>query len=95
MPPPAPINPQIKPIIAPQTIDCTNRFVLETAAIFSFVVITGFTINFTPNSIVINTEKPPIVLEAIRLETQLPASVNTSTEHIITTPLRTSRFLFF
>ena len=45
----------------------------------SLVVITGFTMNFTPNTMVINTEKLPMVLLGTRLETQLPTIVSSST----------------
>ena len=61
----------------------------------SLVVITGFTMNFTPNTMVINTEKLPMVLLGTRLETQLPTIVSSSTAAIITRPFFTSRFLFF
>ena len=70
------------------------RFFALTAAIASFVVITGLTMNLMPSSIVMNTEKLPIVAFGTRLATQLPTSVNSSTAAIITRPLRTSRFLF-
>ena len=94
MPPPAPINPQIKPIITPQITDCTNRFLGSTASIAFLVVITGFTINLTPSRNVINTEKLPIVLLGTWLAIQLPTMVKHKTDTIITTPLRMSRFLF-
>ena len=68
IPPPAPTKPQIKPIIIPQTMDWIKRFLGLAAAIFSLVVITGFTMNFIPNIIVINTEKPPIAVVGTRLE---------------------------
>ena len=67
MPPPAPMKPQIMPIIAPQTSDCTARFFASTCAIVSFVVITGRRMNLTPNRNVMKTEKPPIVAEGTRL----------------------------
>ena len=95
IPPPAPINPQIKPTIVPQTTDCISRFLALTAAIVSFVVMTGFTINFIPSSSVINTEKLPIVVLGTMLAIQLPNNVNTSTVIIMTMPFRMSRFLFF
>lgn len=94
MPPPAPINPQIEPIITPQITDCTNRFLGSTASIAFLVVITGFTINLTPSRNVINTEKLPIVLLGTWLAIQLPTMVKHKTDTIITTPLRMSRFLF-
>ncbi len=60
----------------------------------SLVVMTGLTMNFTPSSSVINTEKLPIAAEGSRLDTQLPTSVKHRTDTIITIPLRMSRFLF-
>ena len=61
----------------------------------SLVVITGLTMNFTPSSMVMNTEKLPMVLLFTLLDTQLPTMVNNSTVTIITRPFFTSRFLFF
>ena len=66
MPPPAPTKPHMKPIMAPQITDCTARFEADTEAIFSFVVMTGFTMNLIPSSIVMKTEKLPIVVLSIR-----------------------------
>ena len=43
-------------------------FLGETASIDSFVVITGLRINFIPRSIVIKTEKLPIVAAGTKLE---------------------------
>jgi len=68
IPPPAPINPHIKPISIPHIIDCIILFFLDTACIDSFVVITGFTINLIPSKKVIKTEKFPIIFDGIRLE---------------------------
>ena len=68
IPPPAPMKPQIKPIIIPHITDCIKRFWGLAAAIFSLVVITGFTMNFIPKIIVINTEKLPIAVVGTRLE---------------------------
>ena len=84
----------MKPIARPQATDWTSRFLGDTAAMDSLVVITGLTMNFTPSSNVMNTEKFPMVLAGKRLETQLPTRVKASTETIITRPLRISRFLF-
>ena len=95
MPPPAPTKPQMKPMITPQTMDCTKRFRADTACMLSLVVITGFTMNLTPSSSVMNMEKLPMVLLGMRLATQLPTSVNASTLTIMVTPFFTSRFLFF
>lgn len=69
MPPPAPTNPQINPIRTPHTIDWITRFFAETLSIASLVVITGFTINLTPNRNVIKTEKLPMVEDGTRLDT--------------------------
>ena len=69
MPPPAPMNPQIKPTPAPQSSDCANRFCTLTAFIALLVVITGHTMNLTPSSSVMNVEKPPIVVPGTRLAT--------------------------
>ena len=71
-----------------------SRFFLLTAAMASFVVITGLTMNFTPSSSVIKVEKLPMVVLCTLLDTQLPTSVKASTVNIITRPLRMSRFLF-
>ena len=95
MPPPAPIKPQINPTIIPQSTDCTICFFLDTPSIAALVVMTGLTINFTPSSSVMKTEKFPIAADGTMLDTQLPTSVKSSTVTIITSPLRTSRFLFF
>ena len=75
MPPPAPINPQISPIMMPQITDCISRFLGSTACMVSFVVITGFTINLIPRKKVINTEKLPIVVFGTRLAKKLPTNV--------------------
>ena len=72
-----------------------NRFWGDTPAMASLVVMTGLTMNFTPSSSVMNTEKFPMVPAGTRLEAQLPTRVKASTAAIITRPLRTSRFLFF
>lgn len=69
IPPPAPTNPQIKPIRMPHTTDCTARFFAETSCMASFVVITGLTMNLIPNKKVINTEKFPMVAGGMRLAT--------------------------
>ena len=69
IPPPAPINPQINPIMAPQINDCTARFFGDTFSMASFVVMTGFTMNLMPSKNVINTEKFPIVVDGTRLDT--------------------------
>ena len=63
MPPPAPIKPQMKPIITPQITDWTARFFGEILSIASLVVMTGRTRK------VMNTEKLPIVWEGTRLAT--------------------------
>ena len=68
MPPPAPTNPQIKPIKTPQMIDWITRFFGETLSIDSFVVMTGRTINFIPSKNVIKTEKFPMVFDGTKLE---------------------------
>lgn len=95
MPPPAPMKAQMKPITAPQTLELDEAFCGETAFVASFVVTTGWTMNFTPRSSVINTEKFPMAAEGTKLDTQLPTNVKPNTETIITTPLRMSRFLLF
>ena len=64
--PPAPINPQIKPINTPQKMDSTALRPVLLAESAAFVVITGLTINLTPSNVVIKTEKPPIVLFGTR-----------------------------
>ena len=69
IPPPAPTKPQMKPTATPQTADLMIRALAEVAAISSFVVITGFTMNLIPRKSVIITEKFPIVVEGTRLET--------------------------
>ena len=61
IPPPAPTKPQIKPTRTPHTTDCMNRFRGLTAAMASLLVITGRTMNLTPSSSVMNTEKLPMV----------------------------------
>ena len=68
MPPPAPINPQIKPIPHPHRIDWIILFPGDTDSMDSFVVITGFTINLIPRSNVMKTEKLPIVVLGTRLD---------------------------
>lgn len=68
IPPPAPTNPHIKPIKTPHIIDWTALFFAEMPCMDSFVVITGFTINFMPSKNVMNTEKLPIVVEGTKLE---------------------------
>ena len=67
MPPPAPTNPQMRPIIVPQIMDCIARFFAGTFSIASFVVMTGRTMNFIPSRNVIMTEKLPIVADGSRL----------------------------
>ena len=94
IPPPAPTKPQINPIIIPQRMELIILFLGSTAAIFSLVVITGFTINLIPNINVTNVEKLPMVEFGSILESQLPIIVNNNTLAIITRPLRISRFLF-
>ena len=69
MPPPAPTNPQIKPIMTPQTADCMARFFADVSCMDSFVVITGFTMNLMPKRNVMNTEKVPMVAGVTRLAT--------------------------
>ena len=93
MPPPAPIKPQIKPTIAPQTMDLMIRVRFGICCISSFVVITGRTMNLMPSSSVMSTEKLPIATDGTRLETRLPTTVNASTVIIMMRPLRMSRFL--
>lgn len=61
IPPPAPINPQMKPIITPQTRDWMNLLRGSAAAMASLVVMTGFMMNLIPRRKVMNTEKLPIV----------------------------------
>ena len=95
MPPPAPIKPQIKPTPMPQTSDCTSRFWALTPCMASLVVMTGRTMNLTPSSIVINTEKLPMVAPGTLLATKLPTIVKASTAAIITAPFFTSRLPFF
>ena len=70
------------------------RFFGETACMSSLVVMTGFTMNLIPSRNVMNTEKPPMVADGIRLETQLPTTVNARTLTIMTSPFLISRFLF-
>lgn len=69
IPPPAPTNPQINPIRTPQRMDWIALFFAETSIMASFVVITGFTINFIPSNKVINTETFPIAVDGTKLET--------------------------
>ena len=69
IPPPAPIKPQIKPIITPQITDWTALFFGEMLSIASLVVMTGRTMNLMPRRKVMNTEKLPIVWEGTRLAT--------------------------
>ena len=61
MPPPAPTKPQIKPIMMPHPADFISRSLGETASMLSLVVMTGRTMNFTPSSMVMQTEKLPMV----------------------------------
>ncbi len=68
MPPPAPINPQIKPMIIPHTRDWTALFFADTDFMASFVVMTGLTINLIPSKNVMNTEKFPMAAGGTRLE---------------------------
>ena len=63
------MKPHINPIKTPHITDCSARFLAETPAIASLVVITGLTINLIPRMKVIKTENPPIVVEGTRLET--------------------------
>ena len=49
IPPPAPIKPQINPMMIPQITDCMARFLADTPCIASLVVITGLTMNLIPN----------------------------------------------
>ena len=67
MPPPAPTKPQMKPISMPHTTDWTARFLADTAIMVSLVVMTGRRMNLTPSRNVMNTEKPPMVVEGTRL----------------------------
>ena len=62
IPPPAPIKPQINPMTMPHRIDCMIFVFLSFSSNFSFVVMTGLTINLIPKSRVIKTENPPIVV---------------------------------
>ena len=84
----------MKPTITPHTTDWTARFLGDAAAMDSLVVMTGLTMNLIPSISVMKVEKPPMVEEGTRLDTQLPTRVKTSTEHIITRPFLMSRFLF-
>ena len=68
IPPPAPIKPQINPMMIPQTTDCMARFLADTPCIASLVVITGLTMNLIPNRKVIKTEKFPMVADGTRLD---------------------------
>ena len=52
----------------PQIRLWTIRFFAETWPMDSLEVITGFTMNFTPSIMVMNTEKLPMVLLGSRLE---------------------------
>ena len=58
----------ISPITVPHRIDWITRVFLSTAIIVSFVVMTGFTINLMPSSIVITVEKPPIAFPDTKLD---------------------------
>ena len=69
MPPPAPTKPQMKPTTAPQTTDFMMRERADCAAMSDFSVMTGRTMNFTPSSSVMNTEKFPMVVDGTWLET--------------------------
>ena len=68
IPPPAPIKPQINPMMIPQITDCMARFLADTPCIASLVVITGLTMNLIPNRKVIKTEKLPMVADGTRLD---------------------------
>ena len=95
MPPPAPMKPQTKPTIAPQITD-RIAFCLAVAAVRRFFgSTTGLTMNFTPSSSVIKTEKLPIVVFGTTLATKLPTKVRQSTAIIMMRPFLMSRFLFF
>jgi len=94
MPPPAPMNPQMKPMSMPHTSDWTARFLALTPCMASLVVMTGRRINLMPSRKVMNTEKLPMVAEGTLLATQLPTTVKVSTLAIIMRPFLISRFLF-
>ena len=68
IPPPAPTNPQINPIIIPHNIDWIIFVFTDFSSISSFVVITGFIINLSPTKNVIYTEKLPIILFGTKLD---------------------------
>ncbi len=95
MPPPAPTKPHIKPIIIPHSTDCTAAVFLSFFIILLSAAVTGFTRNLTPSREVITTENPPIAVPGRSEAMKLPARVKHSTDIIIITPLRISRFLFF
>ena len=84
----------MKPTTLPQARDSAMRRPRLLWAELSLVVITGRTMNLTPNSRVMNTEKPPMVALGTREAAQLPIRVNISTAASMTSPLRISRFLF-
>ena len=69
MPPPAPIKPQMKPTKAPHRADFAIRAFFDPFAISSLVVMTGRIMNFMPKSMVMKTEKLPMVADGTRLET--------------------------
>ncbi len=94
MPPPAPMKPQIRPMIMPHRTAWIARFLALTPCMASLVVMTGRTMNLMPSRKVMNTEKLPIVVEGTRLAVQLPTTVKTSTLAIMIRPFLISRFLF-
>ena len=61
IPPPAPTNPQIKPITTPQKIDCMTLTQRAFSAFASFVVMTGLKMNLIPSTVVMSKENDPIV----------------------------------
>ena len=95
MPPPAPIKPQIKPTPMPQTSDCTSRF-------WALTPLHGLLgghdrpqMNLTPSSIVINTERLPMVAPGTLLATKAAHHRKHQHAAIITAPFFTSRLPFF
>ena len=85
----------MKPTPAPQTSERTAFCRAVALSSRFFGAITGRTMNFTPSSSVIITEKLPMVAFGTMLAIQLPTAVKHRTAAIMTRPLRTSRFPFF
>ena len=79
IPPPAPANPQIKPINMPPIIAFTNLFLGEVLFNCSLVVVTGFNKKRKPIIIKAICIVPFIALSGRRLATKLPMVVTTRT----------------